>query len=129
MKTDMKTDIKNGVDFLKDCIIDNIIIPKVVKDRKVFNVELLNGMKRNKEYPTTFPIPSYEEKLKVGVGSILKVVDTKYGERFWVIVKEFILDELMIGVIDNELKSNQPYSKGDEIFIKYDNIIGVIEEW
>ena len=54
---------------------------------------------------------------------------TKYGERFWVIVKEFILDELMIGVIDNELKSNQPYSKGDEIFIKYDNIIGVIEEW
>ena len=127
MKTDMKTYMKNGVDFLKDSIIDNIIIPKVVKDRKVFNIELLNGMRRNKEYPTTFHIPSYEEKSKVGVGSFVKVVDTKYGERFWVIVKEFVLDELMVGEINNELKKNQPYSLGDEIFLKYDNIIDIEE--
>lgn len=99
-----------------------------IKKGSPIQIELLNGVEQNKQYPNSFHIPSDEKKSKVEVGDVVKVVDTEYGERFWVIVKEFISDELMVGEIDNRLVGKQPYSLGDKIFLTKDNIIDVNDE-
>ena len=99
-----------------------------VKKGTPIQIELLNGVEQNKKHPTTFHIPSDEKKSKVEVGDIVKIVDIQYGERFWVIVKEFISDELMVGEINNTLVNKQPYSLGDKIFLTKDNIIDVNDE-
>jgi hypothetical protein len=91
-------------------------------------IDLLNGVEMNKQNPNTFHIPSDEEKSNIEVGDVVKVVDTENSERFWVIVKEFISDELMVCEIDNELINNQPYSLGDKIFVTKDNIINIYNE-
>ena len=90
-------------------------------------IELMDGVEQNKT-PKFIPHPSNEKKSKVEVGDCVKVVDTQYGERFWVIVKEFISDELMGGEINNTLVGKQPYSLGDKIFLTMDNIIDVHDE-
>lgn len=99
-----------------------------IKKGKPIQIELMNGVEQNKKYPTSFHIPSDEKKSKVEVGDVVKIVDIQYGERFWVIVKEFISDELMVGEINNTLVGKQPYSLGDKIFLTKDNIIDVNDE-
>jgi hypothetical protein len=106
----------------KDRIENNL------KNEKPIQIDLLNGVEYNKEHSETFHIPSDEKKSKVNVGDCVKVVDNQYGERFWVIVKDFISDELMVGEINNELVGNQPYSLGDKIFLTMDNIIDVLDD-
>lgn len=95
---------------------------------KPIQIELMNGVEQNKQYPNSFHIPSDEKKSKVEVGDVVKIVDIQYGERFWVIVKEFISDELMVGEINNQLVGNQPFSLGDKIFLTMDNIIDVLDD-
>ncbi|NVK76014.1 MAG: hypothetical protein HWE24_21265 [Oceanospirillaceae bacterium] len=107
---------------------DNEEITKNLERGKPIQIELLNGVEQNKEFPTSFHIPSEEKKSKIEVGDKVKVVDIQHSERFWVKVEEFISDELMVGVIDNELIGKQPYSLGDKIFLTMDNIIDVHDE-
>lgn len=107
---------------------DNEEITKNIKKGKPIQIELMNGVEQNKKHPTSFHIPSDEKKSKIEVGDCVKVVDNQYGERFWVRVKEFISDELMVGEIDNKLVCKQPYSLGDKIFLTMDNIIDVHDE-
>ena len=99
-----------------------------LSNEKPIQIELMNGVEQNKKHPTSFHIPSDEKKSKIEVGDCVKVVDNQYGERFWVRVKEFISDELMVGEIDNKLVCKQPYSLGDKIFLTMDNIIDVYDE-
>ena len=99
-----------------------------LSNKKPIQIELMDGVEQNKKHPNSFHIPSNEKKSKVEVGDCVKVVDTEYGERFWVIIKEFITDELMVGEINNTLVGNQPYSLGDKIFLTMDNIIDVHDE-
>jgi hypothetical protein len=100
-------------------------------DSQPIQIELLDGVKHNRKHPNTFHIPTYREKSKIEVGSSVKVVDIKYGERFWVIVEEFISNELMVGRIINHLVGGklktgvQPYSWGDYIYFTMDNIIDI----
>lgn len=97
-----------------------------LKEGKPIQIDLLNGVEQNKKHPNSFHILSDEKKSKIKVGDCVKIVDST--ERFWVIVKEFISDELMVGEINNQLVGNQPYSLGDKIFLTMDNVIDVHDE-
>ena len=99
-----------------------------LKKGKPIQIELLNGVEYNKKHTETFYIPSNEKKSKVDLGDSVKVCDMKYGERFWVHIDDFISDDLMVGIIDNQLVGNQPYSNGDKIYLTKDNIIDVFDE-
>jgi len=99
-----------------------------LKNGKPIQIDLLNGIEHNKKNSETFHIPCKEKKSKVQIGDYVKVVDNQCGERFWVIVKDFISDNLMVGEIDNELVGKQPYSLGDKIFLTKDNIIDVLDD-
>ena len=41
----------------------------------------------------------------------------------WVEIDDFITDDLMIGIIRNDLVGNQPYTFNDKIFMKMEHII------
>jgi hypothetical protein len=90
-----------------------------------FEIDLVDGVIQNIKHPNTFHIPSNEVKSYIGIGNRVKVIDKKYRERFWVEIEDFIDDYLMIGIIRNDLVSNQPYTFNDKIFLKMDNIISV----
>jgi hypothetical protein len=98
---------------------------KTIKKERVipFQIDLVDGVKLNQKHPNTFHIPSDEEKSELCVGNIVKVIDEKYRERFWVEIDDFITDDLMIGIIRNDLVGNQPYTFNDKIFMKMEHII------
>jgi hypothetical protein len=99
---------------------------KYNKKEMIYVIKLINGIKRNKKHPSTFLIPNkrfLDKYLKVG--SIVKIGDVDYRERFWVSIIEFIDKNSMICEIRNSLYSNQPYDFLDKILIKRENIIDV----
>ena len=97
------------------------------RNDKPYQIELLDGVEQNKKHPTTFHIPSKEEKDSIQIGTHVKVADTEVGERFWVEVDDIISDDLMIGRIDNVLISNQPYNFNDRIYLTKDNFIDILD--
>ena len=95
------------------------------KTNKIYEIKLVNGVEMNKKYPKTFFIPSeYFLTKKLKIGSIVKISDFHYSERFWVCVLEFIDENTMICEIRNDLYGNQPYDFLDKIIVKRENIIG-----
>jgi len=95
-----------------------------VKER-IFVIKLIDGIERNINHPTTFHIPSenfINNHLKIG--SVVKIGDLDYSERFWVKVLEFMDNNIMICEIQNNLYSNQPYDYLDKILVERKNILG-----
>tara|TARA_B100000674_G_C37673604_1_gene838176 strand:- start:44 stop:628 length:585 start_codon:yes stop_codon:yes gene_type:complete len=88
-------------------------------------IDLVDGVKMNNKYPDSFHIPTKKEKSNIKVGDVVKIIDERNSERFWVKVTEFITDELMVCSISNDLVGNQPYTLGDKIHVKKDNIINI----
>lgn len=89
---------------------------------------LLNAKEWKKNHPNYYPIPTDEKKSKIKIGDSVKITDSEDRERFWVIVEEFISDELMIGEVNNYLDENLPYQLGDKIYFTMDNILTVHDE-
>jgi hypothetical protein len=99
---------------------------KNIEKEMIYVIKLINGIEMNKKYPSTFLIPNKKFINKfIKVGSIVKIGDVDYHERFWVCVLEFIDKNTMICEIRNSLYSNQPYNFLDKILIKKENIIDV----
>lgn len=101
---------------------------KVVSDLKKgipIQIDLKDGVEMNEKHPTTFNIPSDEEKDELKVGDVVKIIDQWNRERFWVEIKDFITDDLMVCIVRNDLMNNQPYDFGDELFVTKRNIIDV----
>ena len=99
---------------------------KVVSDLKKgipIQIDLKDGVEMNEKHPTTFNIPSDEEKDELKVGDVVKIIDKWNSERFWVEIKDFITDDLMVCIVTNDLLNNQPYDFGDELFVTKRNII------
>jgi hypothetical protein len=99
---------------------------KNIEKEMIYVIKLINGIEMNKKYPSTFLIPNKRFINKyIKVGSIVKIGDVDYRERFWVCVLEFIDKNTMICEIRNSLYSNQPYNFLDKILIKRENIIDI----
>ena len=99
---------------------------KNIEKEMIYVIKLINGIEMNKKYPSTFLIPNKRFLDKIlKVGSIVKIGDVDYSERFWVCILEFIDKNSMICEIRNSLYSNQPYDFLDKILIKRENIIDV----
>lgn len=90
------------------------------------DVQLVNGVERNREYPDSFEIPSEEEKDNVQIGDYVKVSDG--NERFWTVVEEFLDNETMYVSIDNVLVSNQPYNLDDYLKIHRNHVNRIMKK-
>jgi hypothetical protein len=129
MRWNFSKSVNGDLNKLGNLILDqNPDFSKTLKENKPIRVELLNGVEWNNKHPDTFHIPSSDDKKSIQIGTSVKVVDTKYNERFWVEIVDFITEDLLVGRIDNELMMKQPYSLGDKIFLKLDNVIDIFNE-
>ncbi len=87
-------------------------------------MKLLDAEKQHSKHPTTFHIPSREERENVSVGMFVKLVFNE-SERMWVIVTK-IEKNHFIGTLDND-PTVVDLKCGDEIEFKSKHIIGVIK--
>ena len=121
--------VDGDLNKLGNLILDqNPNFSKTLQENKPIRIELLNGVSWSNKHPETFHIPSNEDKKSIQIGTSVKVVDTKYNERFWVEIEDFVTEDLMIGRIDNELVNKQPYSLDDKIFLIMDNVIDIFND-
>lgn len=87
-------------------------------------IEFENAQKRASENTTTFKVPSWEELNGIASGSIVKVCHNK--ERFWAEV-EYVKGDAITATINNTLVREQPFSFGDRINFKKENVYKIFE--
>lgn len=81
-------------------------------------------------YPTTFSVPSFQERSSLVVGQHAKIgVESpdKEGERFWVKVTEVVNHGYYVGQIDNDLVRTESHGLKylDLIFFKAKHILSL----
>lgn len=91
--------------------------------RTIKKIQLVDTIEMNKIHPDTFQLPPKEVLDNLKVGDTVKVCNS--NERFWCIVDDFITDDLIVGVIDNQLLIDYGYGFDDKIFIHKNNIYDV----
>lgn len=98
--------------------------------------QLMDGVEINRENPTTFQIPSAEEKAQLKVDQYIKVGaytgaedSMPKAERFWCQVSQINDDGTIIGTINNDLVLSQFHNlfDGDRILIEPKNILSIYE--
>lgn len=87
-------------------------------------IKLLDGIKRNKQHPDTFEIPTSEEKTALKVGDLVKLCFAD-KERMWVVVTK-VSKTAIEGKLDNHpVIVNMKL--GDKVVFERKHIIGIME--
>lgn len=92
--------------------------------------KLLNGVERNAEHPTSFYIPTMEEKHEVTVGSFVKLGFEEEGtetERMWVKVT-YNYGNSFRGELNNEPVGLSSVKLGDIVDFTSEHIIDILED-
>ena len=83
---------------------------------------LVNAKEMNSQYPDTFLIPSKKEINKIGIKSCVKI--SNGVERFWVTIT-LIMNDTIVGKINNDLIIDEGYDIDDLIEFKFENILEI----
>ena len=92
------------------------------------SIEFIDGIKANQEHPTTFHIPSVEEKQLLTVGDYVKVgFQSKYGnERMWLQIEEVAYPKFH-GKLDNDPVVIKNIKCGDSFEVTANHILDFIK--
>jgi hypothetical protein len=112
------------MDELED--LKNLLYSEPVDDPSINNkpkqIDLVDGVKMNNDHPSSFYIPSKDDKDLLNIGRLVKVSNGK--ERFWVEIESFISDDLMVGKIKNILLFGN-YNYNNRIYFEKNHVIEI----
>lgn len=93
---------------------------------------LIDGVQRNAEYPTTFEIPTVEDKASIEPGDYVKVGferEDGCGERMWVKVSTALGRSQFTGQLDNDpiLFPPTDLKCGDTVAFGAEHVLGILK--
>lgn len=90
--------------------------------------KLIDGVKRNRENPSTFEIPSEQDKASLSTGNYAKLVfeEGEHGERMWVKITD-INGDSFVGELNNDPSILATIEHGDKVEFNSKHIIGILQ--
>jgi hypothetical protein len=95
--------------------------------RVILRWKLRSGVKQNRSYPTSFWIPSEEDKNEIGPGDVVKLMFEQsdgWGERMWVLVEK-VGRRRMVGSLANDPVGFPRLHFGHKIKFRREHIIDI----
>ncbi len=91
-----------------------------------------SGVELNRQYPSTFIIPSKEEISQLKIGDLVKLVfrEDTAGERMWVKISDISLTgdhNSFVGTLDNEPYELETIKYGDTVIFSPEHVIQIFE--
>ena len=117
--------------IIANIMLQNFSLPSIEKD----GYHLLNGMQIHTDNPSTFLIPSDEQKDKLKSGNLVKLifeirtVNAKkkkelHGERMWVIILDRD-EEQFLGILDNQPYCTDSIKPGLMVYFGSQHIVDI----